>query len=146
MLYYLFRFLDEFSIPGSHMWSYISFRSLLTLILSLIISAWFGEKFIKYMKRKHITEVQRDPSIDPFGVEKKGVPSMGGIIIMVSILVPVLLLGRMRNIYLILMIVTTVWLGFLGGLDDYIKIFRKNKDGLKGKYKIVGQVTIGLIV
>ena len=146
MLYYLFRFLDEFSIPGSHMWSYISFRSLLTLILSLIISAWFGEKFIKYMKRKHITEVQRDPSIDPFGVEKKGVPSMGGIIIMVSILVPVLLLGRMRNIYLILMMVTTVWLGFLGGLDDYIKIFRKNKDGLKGKYKIVGQVTIGLIV
>ena len=146
MLYYLFRFLDEFSIPGSHMWSYISFRSLLTLILSLIISAWFGEKFIKYMKRKHITEVQRDPSIDPFGVEKKGVPSMGGIIIMVSILVPVLLLGRMRNIYLILMIVTTVWLGFLGGLDDYIKIFRKNKEGLKGKYKIIGQVSIGFIV
>ena len=146
MLYYLFRYLDEFNIPGSHMWSYISFRSLLTLILSLIISAWFGERFIKYMKRKHITEVQRDPSIDPFGVEKKGVPSMGGIIILVSILVPVLLLGRMRNIYLILMIITTLWLSFLGGLDDYIKIFRKNKDGLKGKYKIIGQLSIGLIV
>ena len=146
MLYYLFRFLDQYDIPGAHIWAYISFRSLLTLILSLVISAWFGEKFIKYMKRCNISEVQRDASIDPFGVEKKGVPTMGGIIIMVAILLPVLLLGRMRNIYLILMIVTTVWLGFLGFLDDYIKIFRRNKEGLKGKYKIVGQVSIGLIV
>ena len=146
MLYYLFRFLDQYDIPGAHIWAYISFRSLLTLILSLVISAWFGEKFIKYMKRRNISEVQRDVSIDPFGVEKKGVPTMGGIIIMVAILLPVLLLGRMRNIYLILMIVTTVWLGFLGFLDDYIKIFRRNKEGLKGKYKIVGQVSIGLIV
>ena len=146
MLYYLFRFLDQYDIPGAHIWAYISFRSLLTLILSLVISAWFGEKFIKYMKRRNISEVQRDASIDPFGVEKKGVPTMGGIIIMVAILLPVLLLGRMRNIYLILMIVTTVWLGFLGFLDDYIKIFRRNKEGLKGKYKIVGQVSSGLIV
>ena len=146
MLYYLFRFLDQYDIPGAHIWAYISFRSLLTLILSLVISAWCGEKFIKYMKRCNISEVQRDASIDPFGVEKKGVPTMGGIIIMVAILLPVLLLGRMRNIYLILMIVTTVWLGFLGFLDDYIKIFRRNKEGLKGKYKIVGQVSIGLIV
>ena len=146
MLYYLFRFLDQFGITGAHIWSYISFRSLLALILSLIISAWFGEKFIKYMKRRNISEVQRDASIDPFGVEKKGVPTMGGIIIIIAILVPAILLGRMRNIYLILMIVTTVWLGFLGFLDDYIKIFRRNKEGLKGKYKIVGQVSIGLIV
>ena len=146
MLYYLFRFLEKFDIPGSHLWSYISFRALLTLILALIISAWFGEHFIKYMKRRNIAETSRDPSIDPFGEKKKGVPTMGGIIIIVSILVPVILLGRMRNIYLILMIITTVWLGFLGFLDDYIKIFRKNKDGLKGKYKIVGQVSIGLIV
>ena len=146
MLYYLFRFLDQFDIPGSHLWQYISFRSLLTLILSLIISAWFGERFIKFMKRRNISETQRDASIDPFGTQKKGVPTMGGIIIIVSILVPVILLGRMRNIYLILMIVTTVWLGFLGFLDDYIKIFRKNKEGLTGKYKIVGQVSIGLIV
>ena len=128
------------------MWSYISFRALLTLIISLIISAWFGEKFIKYMKRKKISETQRDASIDPFGEKKKGVPTMGGIIIIVSILVPVILFGRMRNIYLILMIITTVWLGFLGFLDDYIKIFKKNKEGLKGKYKIVGQFSIGLIV
>ncbi|MBR2103288.1 MAG: phospho-N-acetylmuramoyl-pentapeptide-transferase [Prevotella sp.] len=146
MLYYLFRFLEKYDIPGSHMWSYISFRALLTLILALIISAWFGEHFIKYMKRRNISETARDASIDPFGEKKKGVPTMGGIIIIVSILVPVLLLGRTRNIYLILMMGTTVWLGFLGFLDDYIKIFRRNKDGLKGKYKIVGQVSIGLIV
>ena len=146
MLYYIFRFLERFDIPGSHIWHYISFRSLLALILSLIISAWFGERFIKFMKRRKISEVQREANIDPFGVQKKGVPTMGGIIILVSILVPVLLFGRMRNIYLILMIVTTIWLGFLGFLDDYIKIFRKNKDGLKGKYKIVGQLSIGLIV
>ena len=146
MLYYLFRFLEQFGISGAHIWGYISFRSLLALILSLVISAWFGEKFIKYLKRKQITEVQRDASIDPFGVQKIGVPSMGGIIIFVAILVPVLLLGRLRNIYLILMVITTVWLGFLGGMDDFIKIFRHNKEGLKGKYKIVGQVGIGLIV
>ena len=146
MLYYLFRFLEQFNIPGAHIWAYISFRALLALILSLIISAWFGERFIKWMKRRNISETARDVNIDPFGVEKKGVPTMGGIIIIVSILVPVLLLGRMRNIYLILMIVTTVWLGFLGFMDDYIKIFRKNKDGLKGIYKIIGQVSIGFIV
>ena len=146
MLYYLFRFLEQFGIPGSHVWGYISFRALLALILALIISAWFGERFIKFMKRKNISETQRDETIDPFGTAKKGVPTMGGIIIIVSILVPALLFGRMRNIYLILMVITTVWLGFLGFMDDYIKIFRKNKEGLKGKYKIVGQVSIGLIV
>ena len=146
MLYYLFRFLEQYGISGSHMWGYISFRALLALILSLAISAWFGEKFIKYLKAKQITETQRDASIDPFGVKKIGVPSMGGVIIIMSILVPVLFLGRLRNIYLILMIITTVWLGFLGGMDDYIKIFRRDKEGLKGKYKIIGQVGIGLIV
>ena len=145
MLYYLFRFLEQYGISGSHMWGYISFRALLALILSLAISAWCGEKFIKFLKKKQITETQRDATIDPFGVKKIGVPSMGGIIIILAILVPVLLLGRLRNIYLILMVITTVWLGFLGGMDDYIKIFRRNKDGLKGKYKIVGQIGIGLI-
>ena len=146
MLYYLFRFLEQWGISGSHMWGYISFRALLALILSLVISAWFGEKFIKYLKSKQITETQRDASIDPFGVKKIGVPSMGGVIIILAILVPVILLGRLRNIYLILMIITTVWLGFLGGMDDFIKIFKRDKEGLKGKYKIVGQVGIGLIV
>ena len=146
MLYYLFRFLEQFNIPGTHLWAYISFRSLLALILSLLISAWFGEYFIKYMRRKKIFEVERDASIDPFGVQKKGVPTMGGIIIIVSLLVPVLLFARIRNIYIILMVATTVWLGFLGFLDDYIKVFRQKKEGLKGKYKIVGQISIGFIV
>lgn len=128
------------------MWGYISFRALLALILSLVISAWFGENFINFLRKKQITETQRDASIDPFGVKKIGVPSMGGVIIIAAILIPVLLLGRLRNIYLILMIITTMWLGFLGGMDDFIKIFRRNKEGLKGKYKIVGQIGIGLIV
>ncbi len=128
------------------MWGYISFRALLALILSLIISAWFGEWFIKYMKRHQYTETARDIKIDPFGEQKKGVPTMGGIIIIISILVPVLLLGRLRNIYLLLMIGTTVWLGILGWMDDYIKTFRRHKDGLKGKYKIIGQISIGFIV
>lgn len=146
MLYYLFRLLGNIGIPGSGMWSYISFRSLLAFILALVISAWFGEHFIKWMKSHKISETQRDIKIDPYGESKKGVPSMGGIIIIVSILVPVLLLGRLRNIYLLLMVVTTIWLGVLGFADDYIKIFRRNKDGLRGKFKIIGQVSIGLIV
>jgi len=128
------------------MWQYVSFRALLTLILSLVLSAWLGEKFIQYMRKRKIGETQRDASIDPFGEKKAGTPSMGGIVIITAILLPVLLLGRMRNIYIILMVITTVWLGFLGFCDDYIKIYRKHKEGLKGKYKIVGQVSIGLIV
>lgn len=146
MLYYLFRFLEQYGVPGSGMWSYISFRALLALIFALVISAWFGEYFIKWMKRHDISEIQRDASIDPFGVQKINVPSMGGIIIIVSILVPCLLLGRLRNIYMILMLVTTIWLGMLGFLDDYIKNFKKNKDGLPGKFKILGQVALGLFV
>lgn len=146
MLYYLFRLLEHLGIPGSGMWSYISFRSLLAFISALVISAWFGEHFIRWMRSHNISETQRDVKIDPYGIEKKGVPSMGGIIIIVSILIPVILFGRLRNIYLLLMIATTIWLGALGFADDYIKIFRKKKDGLRGKFKIVGQLSIGLIV
>lgn len=146
MLYYLFRFLSDYGVPGSGMWSYISFRSLLAFIIALLVSAWFGQHFISYMRRKNISETQRDVSIDPFGVSKQGVPSMGGIIIILSILVPCLLLGRLRNIYMILMLITTVWFGLLGFADDYIKIFRKNKDGLPAKLKVLGQVALGLIV
>ena len=146
MLYDIFNFLEQYGFPGTHIWGYVSFRAILALILSLIVSAWFGEKFIKYLKRKQITEVQRDASVDPFGVKKIGVPSMGGIIIITAIIVPVLLLARLDNVYVLLMIVTTLWLGLLGGLDDYIKIFKKNKEGLSGKYKIVGQVALGLLV
>ena len=146
MLYYLFRFLENYGVPGSAMWSYISFRSLLALMLALVISAWFGEYFIRWMKRHNISETQRDASIDPFGVQKLNVPSMGGIIIIIATLVPALLLGRLRNIYMIMMLVSLIWFGLLGFLDDYIKIFKKNKEGLSGRYKIVGQVLIGLAI
>lgn len=145
MLYYLFRYLERFDIPGSHMWTYISFRALLTLVLSLIISAWFGEYFIRWMKRHHASETQRDAAIDPYGVTKQGVPTMGGVIILVSIVIPCLLLGRLRNIYMILMLVTTLWLGLLGFADDYIKL-KKSKEGMRPLYKLAGQTLLGLFV
>lgn len=146
MLYYLFHWLDQYDIPGAGMFGYTSFRSLIAIILALLISTIWGEWFIKMLKRKQITEVQRDAKIDPFGVNKVGVPSMGGIIIIFAILIPCLLLGRLDNVYMILMLITTVWLGTLGFADDYIKIFHHNKDGLHGKFKIIGQVGLGLIV
>jgi phospho-N-acetylmuramoyl-pentapeptide-transferase len=145
VLYYLFRFLDQFGISGAHMWSYISFRALLALMLSLIISVWFGEYFIKWMRRHNIDEAQRDYKIDPYGQAKKGVPSMGGVVILVAVLVPCLLFGRLRNIYMILMLATTVWLGLLGFADDYIKL-KVSKDGLRPLYKLVGQMVLGLAV
>lgn len=146
MLYYLFNYLAQFGFPGARMFGYVSFRSLMAVILSLLISAIFGEYFIKLLKRKQITEVQRDASIDPFNVKKVGVPTMGGVIIIVAILIPCLLLGKLHNVYMIVMIITTLWLGSLGFLDDYIKTFRKDKEGLHGKFKIIGQVGLGLIV
>ena len=145
MLYYFFRYLGEYGIPGAHLWSYISFRAILTLVLSLIISIWFGEYFIKWMKRHGGTEVQRDKSIDPYGVEKKGVPTMGGIIIIVATVIPCLLLGRLRNIYMLMMIVTTLWLGGIGLIDDIIKK-RGNKDGMRPIYKLLGQAFLGLCI
>ena len=146
MLYYLFKYLEQIDFPGARVMGYVSFRSLMAVILALLISAIFGEYFIKLLKRKQITETQRDASIDPFGVEKKGVPSMGGVIIIVAILVPCLLLGKLENVYMQLMLITTVWLGALGFADDYIKIFHHNKEGLHGRFKIIGQVGLGLIV
>lgn len=145
MLYYLFRFLEQFGINGAHLWSYISFRALLALILSLIISIWFGEYFIKWMRSHNVSEAQRDKSIDPYGQQKKGVPTMGGIIILVAILIPCLLFGRLRNIYMLLLIFTTVWLGIIGFLDDYIKM-KITKDGLRPIYKLAGQCVLGLVV
>ncbi|MDO4779664.1 MAG: phospho-N-acetylmuramoyl-pentapeptide-transferase [Bacteroides sp.] len=146
MLYYLFDWLQEYQIPGAGMFSYVSFRALMAIILSLLISSIWGNNFIELLKRKQITETQRDAKTDPFGVGKIGVPSMGGVIIIVAILIPCLLLGKLHNIYMILMLATTVWLGSLGFADDYIKIFKKNKAGLRGKFKIIGQVGLGLIV
>ena len=146
MLYYLFEWLHKLNFPGAGMFGYTSFRALMAVLIALLISSIWGDKFINLLKKKQITETQRDAKIDPFGVNKVGVPSMGGVIIIVAILIPCLLLGKLHNIYMILMLITTVWLGSLGFADDYIKIFRKNKEGLHGKFKIIGQVGLGLIV
>ena len=146
MLYYLFDYLNKLDIPGAGVFGYVSFRALIAIILSLIISSAFGNYFINFLKKKQISEVQRDKEIDPFNVNKKGVPTMGGIIIITAIIIPCLLLGRLDNVYMILMLITTLWLGMLGFLDDYIKIFKKNKEGLPGKYKIIGQTCLGLII
>ncbi|MBR4710369.1 MAG: phospho-N-acetylmuramoyl-pentapeptide-transferase [Bacteroidaceae bacterium] len=145
MLYYLFRYLEGYGIPGSGMWQYISFRGLLTLVLSLLITMVFGEYFIRWMKRRNISEAQRDASIDPYGTQKKGVPTMGGIIIIVATVVPCLLLGRLRNIYMLIMLGTTLWLGVLGFLDDYIKM-KITKDGLHPRWKLIGQAVLGITI
>lgn len=128
------------------MFQYISFRAVLAAILALIISIWFGQRFIAMLKRRNISETQRDERLDPFNTQKKGVPTMGGLVVIVAILLPCLLVGKLNNVYLVLMIITTLLLGTLGFVDDYIKTFRKNKDGLNGWWKIAGQVTLGLIV
>jgi phospho-N-acetylmuramoyl-pentapeptide-transferase len=147
MLYSLFQYLqDKVDIPGAGMFTYVTFRSMFALVLSIVISAWFGSKFIDYLKRHSITETQRDEKIDPFNVGKVGVPTMGGVIIIVAILVPCLLVGKLNNSYMLLMIITTILLGIIGFADDYIKTFKKKKDGLNGWFKVAGQVTLGLIV
>ena len=145
MLYYLFRYLGEYGVAGANLWHYISFRAVLTLVLSLLISMWFGEYFIRWMRRHNVSEAQRDADIDPYGVEKKGVPTMGGIIIIVATVIPCLLLGRLRNIYMLLMLFTTLWLGALGFADDYIKM-KISKDGLRPIYKLLGQAVLGLTI
>ena len=146
MLYYLFEYLQKCDFPGAGMFTYVTFRAIFAIIASLVISIWFGEYFIKLLKRRQISETQRDESIDPFNTQKKGVPTMGGIIIITAILVPCLLIGKIKNVYMILMIITTVILGIVGFADDYIKTFKKNKEGLNGWYKVFAQVLIGLIV
>ena len=146
MLYYLFDYLERFDFPGARMFGYVSFRALIAVILALSISTIFGSYFITMLKKKQITETQRDASIDPFNVNKVGVPTMGGVIIITAILIPCLLIGKLHNVYMILMLITTVWLGTLGFLDDYIKVFKKDKEGLHGKFKVIGQVGLGFIV
>ncbi len=144
MLYSLFTHFSE--VLGARLFTYISFRAIIAGIIGLLISIWFGNWFINYMKRHNISETQRDEKTDPFNVGKKGVPTMGGLIVIAAILLPCLLLGKLTNVYMILMLVTTVLMGSLGFADDYIKTFKKNKDGLNGWVKIAGQVTLGLIV
>lgn len=146
MLYYLFTYLDKaFDFPGAGMFNYISFRTGVTFILALMLSTLFGRKIIDYLQRKQIGETVRDLGLEG-QMSKKGTPTMGGVIIIIAILIPTLLFARLDNIYIILMIITTVWLGAIGFLDDYIKVFKKNKEGLSGRFKIVGQVGLGLIV
>jgi len=145
MLYYLFRYLDTLGVPGAGVFNYLSFRSAAAVITSLIIAMLIGKKIIYYLQRKQIGEIIRNLDLEG-QYRKQGTPSMGGLIIIASILVPVLLFARLENVYIILMIITTIWVGMIGFLDDYIKIFKKNKEGLAGKFKIVGQVGLGLIV
>ena len=146
MFYHLFKYLNEaYNLPGSGMFQYISFRSAGAVITALLIGIIFGRSIIDFLRRKQIGEDIRDLGLQG-QLQKRGTPTMGGMIILLSILVPTLLFGRLDNIYIQLMLVSTVWLGLIGGLDDYIKVFRHNKEGLKGRFKIVGQVGLGLIV
>lgn len=145
MLYYLFKYLQELDFPGARMFDYISFRSGLALLIALFVATVFGKRIIRMLQRQQIGEEIRDLGLEG-QLQKKGTPTMGGVIIIIAILVPVLLLTKLDNIYIILMLVTTLWLGLIGFIDDYIKVIRKNKSGLSGKLKVVGQVGLGLIV
>ncbi|MBQ8100165.1 MAG: phospho-N-acetylmuramoyl-pentapeptide-transferase [Paludibacteraceae bacterium] len=148
MIYHLFDYLQSVygHFAGANLMQYISFRAIMAFVIALLTSMWFGKYFIALLKRKHISETQRDEKTDPFNTKKVGVPTMGGIVVIVAILLAVLLVGRLNNAYMLLMLVTTLLMGALGFADDYIKTFRHNKDGLNGWLKIAGQVTLGLIV
>jgi phospho-N-acetylmuramoyl-pentapeptide-transferase len=145
MLYYLFNYLDSINFPGAGVFNYISFRAGMALITSLIVSIFFGKRIINLLRRQQIGETVRDLGLAG-QIEKSGTPTMGGLIILGAILIPTLLFAKLHNIYVITMILATVWLGMIGFLDDYIKVFKKNKDGLAGKSKVVGQIGVGLIV
>jgi len=145
MLYYLFDYLNQLDVPGAGVFQYISFRAAMAVFTSLLISLIFGKSLIKYLQKQQVGETVRDLGLQG-QIEKQGTPTMGGIIILAAILIPTLLFAKLDNIYIILMLITTVWLGAIGFLDDYIKVFKKNKEGLAGKFKIVGQVGLGLIV
>jgi phospho-N-acetylmuramoyl-pentapeptide-transferase len=145
MLYHLYEFLKGYDIPGMGMLQYISFRSGAAIILSLLITMGFGKKLIRFLQRKQIGEEVRDLGLEG-QLQKKGTPTMGGIIILASIIIPTILLARLDNVYILLMLITTAWLGLIGFADDYIKVFLKDKQGLAGKFKIMGQVGLGLIV
>jgi len=146
MLYYLFDYIERtFDFPGAGLFQYISFRAGAAAVLSLMITITFGRTLINYLRRKQVGESIRDLGLEG-QMQKKGTPTMGGLIIIAAILIPTLLMARLDNVYVILLIATTIWLGMIGFLDDYIKVFKKNKEGLAGRFKIVGQVTIGLVV
>lgn len=146
MLYYLAEYLMKLGVPGAGMFTYVTFRGAFAAIIALVVAIWFGKRFIAILRSRQIQETQRNEKEDPFNCKKVGVPTMGGIVIIVAILVPVLLIGRLNNVYLILMIATTIILGVVGFVDDYIKTFKKNKEGLKGWYKVGTQVFLGLVI
>ena len=145
MFYYLFTYLDKLNVPGAGMFYYISFRSAMAVITSLFISLLIGKRIIRFLQVRQMGEVVRNLSLEG-QYQKEGTPSMGGIIILASIIIPTLLFARLDNVYVLLMLLTTIWLGFLGFLDDYIKVIRKNKEGLAGKFKILGQIILGFII
>lgn len=145
MFYYLFHYLDQLNFPGAGVFQYISFRAALALLSSLIITMVFGKRIINFIRRKQIGETIRELGLQGQN-EKAGTPTMGGLIILAAIIIPTLLFAKIHNIYIVLMLISTIWLGAIGFIDDYIKVFKKNKEGLKGKFKIVGQIGIGLIV
>lgn len=145
MLYYLFDYLDTLDFPGAGLFQYISFRAALALITSLIVSIIFGKKLISILRKQQIGETVRDLGLAG-QIEKSGTPTMGGIIILSAIIIPTLLFAKLHNVYVVTMLLSTVWLGLIGFLDDYIKVFKKNKEGLKGKFKVVGQIGVGIIV
>ena len=146
MLYYLFTYLQEaFNFPGAGVFQYISFRAAMAVIVSLLISLIFGKRIISFLAKKQVGESIRDLGLEG-QVEKAGTPTMGGLIIISSILVPTILFAQLDNIYVILMIITTLWMGLIGFMDDYIKVFTKDKKGLAGKFKVLGQVSLGLLV
>ncbi len=145
MLYYLFQYLDKLDFPGAGVFQYISFRAALALITSLLITLVFGKRIINYIRKKQIGETIRELGLEG-QVQKAGTPTMGGLIIIAGIIIPTLLFAKVFNVYIVLMIISTIWLGGIGFLDDYIKVFRKNKEGLQGKFKVIGQIGIGLIV
>ena len=146
MLYYLFDYLDKhFDFPGAGMFQYISFRAALAIILSLIITTVFGRRLINMLRNLQVAETVRNLGLAGES-QKQGTPTMGGLIILGAILLPTLLFARLSNVYIILMLISTVWLGLVGFLDDYIKVFKKNKEGLAGRFKVLGQVGLGVIV
>lgn len=145
MLYYLFKYLDSLDVPGTGVFQYISFRSAMAVIASLFITLIIGKRIIRILQKKQIGETVRNLGLQGENL-KAGTPTMGGIIILAAIIVPTLLFARLDNVYVLLMLITTVWLGLIGFLDDYIKVFKKNKEGLSGRFKVVGQVGIGLLV
>ena len=146
MLYYLFEYLEsQFNFPGAGLFQFITFRAAAAFILALLVSSIYGKRIINFLRKQQVGETIRDLGLEG-QTQKAGTPTMGGLIIIFSTLIPVLLLTKLDNIYVIILLITTVWMGLIGFIDDYIKVFKKNKAGLKGRFKILGQVGLGLIV